>query len=100
MTEVLWEGNPPLSGLQFIMQILEQVEQDKKALEAIVGTVQREVEAIVGTVHREVEAIVGTVQREVEAIVGTVQREVKEVKTMKEKESYVQTWKDNVHRYK
>lgn len=56
-----------VSELQFIMQRLEQVEQDKKALEAIVGTVQRE---------------------------------GKEVKTKKEKESYVQTWKDNVHRYK
>ena len=37
MTEVLGDGNPPLSELQFMMQRLEQVEQDKKALEAIVG---------------------------------------------------------------
>ena len=37
---------PPSSQLEIIMQRLEQMEQGKRALEVIVGTVQRDVEEV------------------------------------------------------
>ena len=60
MIEARGGGNLPTSELKFVKQRIEQMERDKRALEAKVGAVQRDIE---------------------------------EVKTKKEQEWYVQTWK-------
>ena len=44
MTEAGGGGDPPLSEFQIIMQRLEQMELGKRALQGVVGAVQKDVE--------------------------------------------------------
>ena len=44
MIEARREGTPQLSEFMIIMQRLKQVTLEKRALEAVVGTVQKEVQ--------------------------------------------------------
>ena len=46
MMEARGEENLPTSELKFIMQRIEQTERDKRALEAKVGAVQRDIEEV------------------------------------------------------